>query len=144
MSRAHTHTILIYIILKSVGTFHRILYKCVSIYNIGVLTYLLQNMFSVSTIDTDANTQTFLVVKKKRVKCLCYDLTAVLLKILDIAYFHSIRFGFQMAPHINIDNCEIRRSWWPIHWYSLSIRLRIYSVSLLSTTTKRIRTVNCA
>lgn len=120
------------------------LYKCVSIYNIGVLTSLLQSMFSVSTIDTDANTQTFLVVKKKSVKCLCYDLTVVLLKIFDVAYFHSIRFCFQMAPHINIDNYEVGRSWWPIHWYILSIRLRIYSVSLLSTTTKRIRTVHCA
>jgi hypothetical protein len=79
----------------------RVAHKSASMGIVGELTQLLQDMLNMSTTDTDTDMQIFLPIQQNGGNHLCYDLTACsdnsILKMLDIAYFHGIHLGFQMA-----------------------------------------------
>jgi hypothetical protein len=82
----------------------RVAHKSASMGIVGDLTQLLQDMLNMSTTDTDTNMQIFLPIQENCGNHLSYDLIACsdnsILERLDIAYFHGIHLGFQMATQL--------------------------------------------
>jgi hypothetical protein len=97
--------------LRSIPIFHnglrfyRVSYKSGTVGIVGILTHLLQNMF-VMSLHTDAISNKFLPVQRNGVNCLWCDLTACsnnsILKMLEIAYFHSTYLYFQMISQVKV------------------------------------------